>query len=143
MRFALSQLNSIFCSDILAALRMQGSTVASTSRQPYHDILLSGTAGGLAGCIAKTSVGGSKLSTRLHLLITFSLPPTAPLDRVKILFQTGSKPFEKYSGARIRLDLQYGWCGLSMLDLPGSWTGAFRAMGEVGQGQQRYSTELY
>lgn len=47
-------------------------------RRNLSYIIRSGTAGGLAGCVAKTVV--------------------APLDRVKILFQASNPDFQKYSG---------------------------------------------
>ncbi|KAL7627521.1 coenzyme A transporter [Parahypoxylon ruwenzoriense] len=67
---------------------------ALSGRQPdKHStdyIIRSGIAGGLAGCTAKTTV--------------------APLDRVKILFQTGNPHFRKYTS---------------------SWVGVVRAMGDI------------
>ncbi|KAL9113056.1 MAG: hypothetical protein Q9227_002668 [Pyrenula ochraceoflavens] len=47
-------------------------------KQSFNYVIRSGVAGGLAGCAAKTAV--------------------APLDRVKILFQTSNPQFAKYSG---------------------------------------------
>ncbi|BDD55302.1 hypothetical protein MAP00_000839 [Monascus purpureus] len=54
-------------------------------KQSVEYVLRSGLAGGLAGCAAKTVV--------------------APLDRVKILFQTSNPHFAKYTGS---------WFGLAM-----------------------------
>ncbi|KAG8690667.1 hypothetical protein FRC09_011895, partial [Ceratobasidium sp. 395] len=47
------------------------------NNQTWDHIIRTGIAGGTAGCIAKTVV--------------------APLDRVKILFQTSNPEFRKYS----------------------------------------------
>lgn len=55
---------------------------SSKSQQTSSEIsalLKSGLAGGIAGCLAKTLV--------------------SPLDRIKILFQTGHPQFQKYSGS--------------------------------------------
>ncbi|QRW17639.1 5'-3' exoribonuclease [Rhizoctonia solani] len=62
------------------------------TKQSWDSVVRTGIAGGTAGCIAKTVV--------------------APLDRVKILFQTSNPNFQKYSG---------------------SWTGAFRAIRDINQ----------
>ncbi|KAG8762834.1 hypothetical protein FRC11_007551 [Ceratobasidium sp. 423] len=62
------------------------------TKQSWDNIIRTGIAGGTAGCIAKTVV--------------------APLDRVKILFQTSNPNFQKYSG---------------------TWTGAFRAIRDINQ----------
>ncbi|KAL8286443.1 hypothetical protein RQP46_004460 [Phenoliferia psychrophenolica] len=56
----------------------------------FEYALLSGFAGGVAGCVAKTSV--------------------APLDRVKILFQTRSPDYQRYAG---------------------TWLGVFRASKDI------------
>ncbi|KIY53998.1 mitochondrial carrier [Fistulina hepatica ATCC 64428] len=68
---------------------MSSSAQASQSTQ-LDTVLRSGIAGGTAGCVAKTVV--------------------APLDRVKILFQTSNPDFQKYSG---------------------SWSGVYRAGKEI------------
>lgn len=47
-------------------------------KQSWNYVVRSGLAGGIAGCVAKTSI--------------------APLDRVKILFQAQNPDFQKYSG---------------------------------------------
>jgi solute carrier family 25 protein 16 len=52
-------------------------------KQSVEYVVRSGIAGGVAGCAAKTLI--------------------APLDRVKILFQTGNADFKKYSGSRLGL----------------------------------------
>ena len=47
-------------------------------RNSWDYILSSGVAGGVAGCVAKTAI--------------------APLDRVKILFQTSNAEFRQFAG---------------------------------------------
>lgn len=73
---------------------------AKPTKQPKFDkqtvdyVVRSGIAGGLAGCAAKTLI--------------------APLDRVKILFQTSNPEFKKYAG---------------------SWLGFYRAIKEIKRSQ--------
>ncbi|KAK4686564.1 hypothetical protein P7C73_g3562, partial [Tremellales sp. Uapishka_1] len=51
---------------------------AKKDRSSWDYVLSSGVAGGISGCVAKTAI--------------------APLDRVKILFQTSNAEFRKYAG---------------------------------------------
>ncbi|KAL1409682.1 coenzyme A transporter [Vanrija albida] len=51
---------------------------AKTDKQSWDYVITSGVVGGIAGCVAKTAI--------------------APLDRVKILFQTSNTDFRKYAG---------------------------------------------
>ncbi|ORY30820.1 coenzyme A transporter [Naematelia encephala] len=51
---------------------------AREDKSSWDYVISSGVAGGIAGCVAKTSI--------------------APLDRVKILFQTSNADFAKYAG---------------------------------------------
>ncbi|KAI9285038.1 mitochondrial carrier domain-containing protein [Umbelopsis sp. AD052] len=64
--------------------------VEKRNTKNFDYVLRSGLAGGIAGCMAKTAI--------------------APMDRVKILFQTRNPIFEKYAG---------------------TWTGVFRAGGVI------------
>ncbi|QEU61428.1 Leu5 [Kluyveromyces lactis] len=59
--------------------RKSGDAVAYTSKQNFDYILKSGLAGGVAGSCAKTLI--------------------APLDRIKILFQTSNPHYVKYAGS--------------------------------------------
>lgn len=61
------------------AVTSSGATEAYTSKQSMDYILKSGLAGGVAGSCAKTLI--------------------APLDRIKILFQTSNPHYLKYSGS--------------------------------------------
>ncbi|KAI8836571.1 mitochondrial carrier domain-containing protein [Chytridium lagenaria] len=71
-------------------------------KRSWEYIVKSLVAGGVAGCAAKTSI--------------------APLDRVKILFQTNNPHFEKYSGEVLRMvGLWLRW-GLEEWRL-GAWEG--------------------
>ncbi|EPQ52965.1 mitochondrial carrier [Gloeophyllum trabeum ATCC 11539] len=69
---------------------MPSNVSASRDKQSWDYALRSGLAGGVAGCVAKTAI--------------------APLDRVKILFQTSNPDFQKYTG---------------------SWSGAFKAASRI------------
>ncbi|KZT30037.1 mitochondrial carrier [Neolentinus lepideus HHB14362 ss-1] len=69
---------------------MPSNVSGNRDKQSWHYVLRSGLAGGVAGCVAKTAV--------------------APLDRVKILFQTSNPDFQKYTG---------------------SWAGAFKAASQI------------
>jgi solute carrier family 25 protein 16 len=51
---------------------------AKEDKRGWDHVLSSGVAGGVAGCVAKTAI--------------------APLDRIKILFQTSNTEFSKYAG---------------------------------------------
>jgi len=80
-----SKMAAVFSKDPAPPLTDQHSTLASKSADPVQtrsmtaNHLKSGVAGGIAGCLAKTLV--------------------SPLDRVKILFQTGNPDYSKYSGS--------------------------------------------
>ncbi|WVR03262.1 hypothetical protein IAU60_000253 [Kwoniella sp. DSM 27419] len=56
---------------------------AKTDKTSWDYVITSGVAGGIAGCVAKTAI--------------------APLDRVKILFQTSNADFRKYAGTPMGL----------------------------------------
>nr|XP_019048412.1 solute carrier family 25 (mitochondrial carrier protein), member 16 [Kwoniella bestiolae CBS 10118]OCF27342.1 solute carrier family 25 (mitochondrial carrier protein), member 16 [Kwoniella bestiolae CBS 10118] len=56
---------------------------AKSDKTSWDYVLTSGVAGGIAGCVAKTAI--------------------APLDRVKILFQTSNADFRKYAGTPLGL----------------------------------------
>ncbi|GFZ44822.1 Mitochondrial carrier protein LEU5 [Saitozyma sp. JCM 24511] len=56
---------------------------AQADRNSWDYVLSSGIAGGIAGCVAKSAI--------------------APLDRVKILFQTSNADFRKYAGTPMGL----------------------------------------
>ncbi|ORX88346.1 mitochondrial carrier protein LEU5 [Basidiobolus meristosporus CBS 931.73] len=65
-------------SNLSSAARLQNRGKAKTETKSLSYVLKTFVAGGVAGCAAKTLV--------------------APLDRVKILFQSSNPHFEKYSG---------------------------------------------
>ncbi|WWC85504.1 uncharacterized protein L201_000368 [Kwoniella dendrophila CBS 6074] len=56
---------------------------AKSDKTSWDYVLTSGVAGGIAGCVAKTAI--------------------APLDRVKILFQTSNVDFRKFAGTPLGL----------------------------------------
>jgi hypothetical protein len=76
----------------------------------------SGIAGGVAGCVVRRRPGALDLETPLNLQANLAHPcarahvlpshrqaktAIAPLDRVKILFQTSNQDFLKYQGASL------------------------------------------
>lgn len=69
--------------NILEARLSKPTTRVPIDKQSLEYVVRSGIAGGVAGCAAKTLI--------------------APLDRVKILFQTGNADFKKFSGSRLGL----------------------------------------
>ncbi|CAK9782272.1 mitochondrial carrier [Cutaneotrichosporon oleaginosum] len=56
---------------------------AKTDKKSWDYVITSGVVGGIAGCVAKTAI--------------------APLDRVKILFQTSNAEFRQYAGTTMGL----------------------------------------
>ncbi|QRV74976.1 5'-3' exoribonuclease [Ceratobasidium sp. AG-Ba] len=76
------------------------------SKQSWDHVIRTGIAGGTAGCIV--SIGPTTQRPRLTSSQAKTL--VAPLDRVKILFQTSNPDFNKYSG---------------------TWSGAFKAIQQI------------
>ena len=93
----------------MGGVRDDGPARPGTDKQNISYVLKSMLAGGVAGCVAKSVI--------------------APLDRVKILFQTGQPHFTQYRGARSQT---YN-AQLTCVSLAGSFIGVFRALGAIVQ----------
>ena len=123
---------------------MPSDESSGSKSQNLSYVLRSGLAGGFAGCVVRHAflvflAGTDEFCMRFGFLFLLGLQAksvVAPLDRVKILFQTSNPDFQKYAG-KFGPGRVTSWLKLTIIALfrqyecEGTWTGAYRAGVEI------------